>query len=43
MKDELGGNIMTYLSALGSNMYSYLTDDSDKNIKTKDNKKCVIK
>ena len=43
MKDELGGNIMTYLFALGSNMYSYLTDDSDENIKTKDEKKCVIK
>ena len=43
MKDELGGKIMTEFAALRPKTYNYLTDNSDKNKKTKDTKKCIIK
>ena len=43
MKDESGGKIMIELVGLRAKTYSYLTDDSSKDKKAKDTKKCVIK
>ena len=43
MKDELGGKIITDFVTLRPKTYSYLTDDSKKDKKTKRTKKCVIK
>ena len=43
MKDELGGKIMTEFAALRPKTHNYLTDNSDKNKKPKDTKKCIIK
>ena len=39
MKDELGGKIVANFAALWSKSYSYLTDGSDENKKTKGTKK----
>ena len=43
MKDELSGKIMTKFGGLRAKTYSYLIDDSSKDKKAKDTKKCVIK
>ena len=43
MKDELGGEIITEFVTLRPNTYSYLTDDSKEDKKSKGTKKCVIK
>ena len=43
MKDELGGEIITEFVTLRPKTYSYLTDDSKEDKKTKGTKKCVIK
>ena len=40
MKDELRGKIMTEFVALRPKTYSYLTDDCEKDKKTKGTKKC---
>ena len=42
MKDELKGKIMREFAALRPKTYSYLTDDSNSDKKTKGTKKCVI-
>ena len=41
MKDELGGKIKTDFAELRPKIYSYLTDDSNENKKTKNTKFCV--
>ena len=43
MQDELGGKIMTKFVGLKGKTYSYLIDDSSKDKKAKDTKKCAIK
>ena len=43
MKDELGGEIITEFVTLRPKTYSYLTDDSKEDKKSKGTKKCVIK
>ena len=43
MKDELGGEIITEFVTLRPKTYSYLTDDSKEDKKTKGTKKCIIK
>ena len=43
MKDELDGKIKTDFAELRPKTYSYLTDDSDENKKTKNTKFCVQK
>ena len=43
MNDKLDGKIMTEFPILRPKIYSYLTDDSDKNKKAKGTKKCIIK
>ena len=43
MKDELGEKIMTEFVAFRPKIYSYLTDDNDKNKKGKDTKKVCRK
>ena len=43
MKDELGGKIIMEFVTLGSETYSYLTDDGKEDKKAKGTKKCVIK
>ena len=43
MKDKLGRKLMTKFVGLKAKTYSYLTDDSSKNKKAKDTKKCVTK
>ena len=42
MKDELGGEIITELTALRPKTYSYLTDNDKIDKKAKGTKKCVI-
>ena len=42
-KDELGGRIMTQLTALRPKTYSYLTGNRYEKKKAKDTKKCFIK
>ena len=42
-KDELGGEIMTEIVALGPKAHAYLDDDGGKHEKAKGTKKCVIK
>ena len=42
-KDELGGKIMTKFIGLRPKTYNYLINDSSKDKKAKDAKKCVIK
>ena len=42
-KDELGEKINTDFTELRPKTYSYLTDDSDENKKTKNTKFCVLK
>ena len=43
MKNQLGGKIMTKLSTLRGETYSYLTHNKDENKKAKDRKTCVVK
>ena len=43
MKDELGGETITEFITLRPKTYSYLTDDSKEDTKSKGTKKCVIK
>ena len=43
MKDVLGGEIITEFVTLRHKTYSYLTDDSKEDKKSKGTKKCVIK
>ena len=43
MKDELGGKVMTEVTALRPKTYSYLMDDGNSDKKAKETKKCVIK
>ena len=43
MKDELGGEIITEFVTLRPKTYSYLTDDSKQDKKSKGTKKWVIK
>ena len=38
MNDELGGKVMTVFAALRLKIYTYLTNDSNENEKTKDKK-----
>ena len=41
MKDELGGKIVPKFVGLRAKTYSYLTDYSREETKTKEKKKCV--
>ena len=41
MKEELGGKIKTDFAELRPKTYSYVSDDSDENKKTKNTKFCV--
>ena len=43
MKDGLGGEIITEFVTLRRKTYSYLTDDSKEDKKSKETKKCIIK
>ena len=42
-KDELGGKIMTELSALRAKGYAYITEDDSAHKRAKGTKKCIIK
>ena len=43
MKDELASKIMIEFAALRRKTSSHITDDDDKNKKTKRTKKCALK
>ena len=43
MKDKLSGKIIEEFAALREKTYSYITDNSNEDKKTKGRKKCVIK
>ena len=43
MKDELGGKIMADFATWRPKTCNYITDENDKNKKTKGPRKCVIK
>ena len=43
MKDELGEIIMTEFAALRPKIYSYLTDDNNKDKKSRKHEKCFVK
>ena len=43
MKDKLSGKIVTKFVSLKTKTYSYLTDDSSADKKSKGTRKCVMK